>query len=592
MRNYGVPLEFIQELKSRVDIVSIISRSTQLTKKGRYYWACCPFHFEKTPSFAVSQDEQYYHCYGCGESGDVISFYAKYENLSFMEAVKMLAQEANMQMPALTDNTQEVQHLRDKEKALRALNLATEYYKKMFFGPSGEIAREYAKSRLFDKDIIDTFAIGYSPDYNGLVLFLDQNGIDRQTMINAGLCGIDEERKSIFDNFGSRLIFPIRNAFGDTVGFTARTLKTDPSFAKYKNSPQTIVFDKSRTIYNIDTIKNLRKTQKLDYIYVCEGTIDVIAMYRAGVKNCVACMGTAITSFHAKELKRYTDKIMLCLDGDSAGQHATFRAIDIFAEAGLEVRIVKLKENLDPDEYLKKYGKEELISALSQTYDAIEYKILSIQDKYDMSNSFHKNKFVQECLEVLSKLPSESEKEIYLKTVAKLSSVPIDILRRDIYNMSTAVQSQPQAEDKVEIPYRVEGNQKAVQFVLASIVHKKDYAEGAIGSNLTFKNSNYQNLYDFVKKCILEGKTYTISALYDYFDTDENKDIGEIIGYNFDIIENQATYFKECLSKIMSVSLLERQEILKKQFNEERDPARRKEILVELGRISKELKNG
>ena len=209
-----------------------------------------------------------------------------------------------------------------------------------------------------------------------------------------------------------------------------------------------------------------------------------------------------------------------------------------------------------------------------------------------MSNSFHKNKFVQESLEILSKLSSESQKEIYLKIVANTSQVPIDILRRDLYNLASMPADKEQKQEEDQIPFRVEGNQKAVQFVLASVVQKMEYASKAFDYNLTFKNSNYQNLYDFVKKCRQEGKTYTISSLYDYFDTDENKDIGEIIGYNLDIVDNKGTYFNECLNKILSLDLLERQETLKKQFNEERDPARRKEILMELGRISKELKNG
>ena len=591
MRNYGFPPEFLEELKSRLNIVSVVSHSVSLQRKGKTFWACCPFHFEKTPSFAVNEEEQIYHCFGCGEGGNVFSFVMKYENVPFVEAVKMLAKEAGMEIPQMQNNDEELARLRLKEKVLKALNEGSEFYKKCLFSSKGEEARSYAKGRGFDKETVDTFAIGYSPDFVSLVSYLKGKGFSDEVLIASGLCFRDDKGR-VLDMFGQRLIFPIRNAFGDTIGFTARSMQQNPTFAKYKNSAQNIVFDKSRVIYNIDSIKKLRKTEKIDCIYICEGTIDVIAMHRAGIKNAVACMGTAITPFHARELKRYTDKVNLCLDGDSAGQHATFKAIDVLSDADIEVRVVKLKENLDPDEYLKKYGKEELVLATGNTLDAIEYKILSIKEKYNISNRFEQSKFVEECLPIIATLSSETQKEIYLRFLSKESNLPLDILWRDLYNIAGKKQSQKEEKTATELPSRREASGKANQFVLASIVYKKEYATKAFDMDLKFKNGIYQQLFDFLKQNYIEGKSVTVSTLYDLFDCDKTPELKEILGYNFENVSNPSQYFDECLTKMLSFDLISRQNALKKEFNETRDANKRKEILLELSKISKELKNG
>ena len=597
MRNYGFPSEFLEELRSRLNIVSVISRSVSLQRKGKTFWSCCPFHYEKTPSFAVNEEEQIFHCFGCGEGGNVFNFVMKYENVSFTEAVKILAKEAGMEVPKMQNNDEELAKLRLKEKALKALNEGTEFYKKCLFSEKGAEARNYAKSRGFDNDVIEDFAIGYSPDFVSLARYLKDKGFSDEVLLASGLCFRDDRGK-LLDMFGQRLIFPIRNSFGDTIAFTARSMQANPTFAKYKNSAQNIVFDKSRVIYNIDSIKKLRKTERIDCIYICEGTIDVIAMHRAGIKNTVACMGTAITPYHARELKRYTDKVNLCLDGDSAGQHATFKAIDILSDANIEVRVVKLKENLDPDEYLKKYGKEELVLATGNTLDAIEYKILSIKGKYNISNSFEQNKCVQECLPILANLSSETEKEIYLRFLSKEVSLPLDILWRDLYNIAGKKQQKEERREEViqepngNLDFRREASGKANQFVLASLVYKKDYAIRAFDMDLKFKNGIYQQLFDFLKKNYIEGKSITVSTLYDLFDCEGNPDLKEIVGYNFETVSSPNLYFDECIGKMLSFDLIARQNALKKEFNETRDANKRKEILLELGKISKELKNG
>ncbi len=595
MANFGFPIEFIEEIKRRNDIISVISKSLTLEKKGKNFWACCPFHFEKTPSFSVNESEQYYHCFGCGESGDVIKFTEKYENVSFYEAVKLLALNAGMTLPEISTNSNDLAMLKEKEKVLQALNIAKDYY--ILQLPHSEIAKNYITKRNLSPDVVSYFGIGYSPDWQGLISHLESRGVSVDTMKKAGLVEQNEQGR-FYDVFAHRLMFPILNAFGDCIGFTARTLDQDSKFAKYRNSTQTIVFDKSKTIYNIHTVKNLKKSQNLDYIIICEGTIDVIAMFKAGFGNTVACLGTALTPHHATELRRYAGKIILCLDGDNAGQNATYKAIDVLCDAGLQVRALKLKDNLDPDEYLKTYGAESLKTALTEAKDAIEYKLDALSIKHNLKDNYEKNLYVTDALNVIKSLQSSAEQEIYLKIVSTKTDIPIDILRRDL-NKYTATQTpspEPFSEkpaDEPSLVSRPPGDLKAFRFVLSALVHKQEYAQKILAENLIFQNPNYQKLFDFVQNCYKTGKNYTISSLFDYFDVDNNPDIAQIINFNFSSFgDNQKVYFDECLAKITLSKLKIEQEKLLNEFKQERDGNKRREIADKLTQIAKEIKNG
>lgn len=594
MQNIGYPTGFIEELKQKNNIVSVISKHLTLNKKGKTYWACCPFHYEKTPSFALNEAEQYYHCFGCGESGDVIKFIEKYENVTFVEAVKILADGCGMKLPELAQTSKDLENLKLKAECLKATNFAMQFYKESLNlnTTNAQNARQYLQNRQLGSEIIGQFNIGFSPDWNSLVNFLQKNGIDKKIMKLAGLIDYNEQN-SAYDFFGNRLIFPILNTYGEPIGFTARTLETNPSFAKYKNSSQSLIFDKSRIVYNLNSVRELKKQQQIHNIIICEGTIDVIAMYKAGFKNTVACMGTAFTTYHARELRKFSDKILLCLDGDNAGQNAMYKAIDVLLDNGLEVKVVKLRDNLDPDEFLKKYGAEELKKCLDLAIDAIEYKLITLGKRYNLQDNFQKNKYVLEALNVINDLVSNTEKEIYLKIVSKLVNISVDILRRDLaQKMQNSVPIQetvtPEEQNLVS---RQGGHLKALKFVLASIVHKRDYAKNLTTQNLKFRNSNYQNLFNYVKNCYQTNKPYTVSTLFDVFDVEENPDIKEIIDYNFEAFQAPETYFNQCLTTLNSINLKQKQEELTERFKTEKDLDKRREIARELSEIAKELKS-
>src|SRR5574344_246888 len=324
--NNKLPSDWLSELKSKNDIVTTISSYIPVIRKGRQYWARCPFHHEKTPSFAINSDGQYYHCFGCGESGDVITFVEKMESISTGEAIRKLAEKVGLEMPMLEDGEKIAQKKKEKEEVLKALNLAKEHYIKNLYEYSAKIAQEYVKKRKFKKSDLDKFQIGYSNE-NNVINYLESKGISKETMLNAGI--IAEANGRYYDHIYNRLAFPIINTYGDCVGFSGRILENNPEKAKYKNTSQTIVFDKSSLIYGIHLLKEAKKNGQLNEIILVEGQIDVITMHSYGFGTAVASLGTAFTEKHAEQLKRICENLVLLFDGDGAGQKATLRAIEL-----------------------------------------------------------------------------------------------------------------------------------------------------------------------------------------------------------------------------------------------------------------------
>ncbi|MDR0850513.1 MAG: DNA primase [Christensenellaceae bacterium] len=583
----GYPAAFMEQLKSKNDVVSVISKYVSLDKKGKTYWACCPFHYEKAPSFAVNETEQYYHCFGCGESGDVIKFVQKMDSLSFVEAVEKLAHNVGLEVPSFKGDNSQIKLAKDKEKLYHACNLAMEHYKNNLKLPTAHLAQEYIKNRGISPDTCEKFSLGFSNGWTSIIDFMKQKGIDMDTMKNAGLIEIKEGSKA-YDVMANRLMFPIINAYGDCIGFTARVLEKDSQYAKYRNSAQTLIFDKSRAIYNIYNIKKIKKERNIDEVMICEGTTDVIAMVKNGFENTVACLGTATTQYHAKEIKRFVPRVILCLDGDEAGQKATFRAIDIFMEEGLEVKAVMLPENLDPDEFIKKYGCEEMAKLINKACDGIEYKIRRIAVLNNISDNLGKTKFLKEAKPIIDGIEGAGAKEIYIKLLSSLTGIATDVLRRDFDRVGVEVK--PETSEAAE-SFREQGDQKAVKYVLASFLHKKDYANLDREYKINFSNPVFQKLYDYILDCIKDNKSYTISSIFDLFDVDENDDIKSLIDYNFEEVANPELYFKQSLNKMYRNSLQEHIDSLTIKFKQEKDIEERRKIAAELSLITKELKN-
>ena len=411
----GFSQDWLDKLKSSNDIVTTASKYINLTKKGKTWWACCPFHFEKTASFAINEYEQYYHCFGCGASGDVIKFVEKFEALDFYDACKKLAEYAGMELPEYQLDENLLKTKKKREKIHQVLIDTAKFYYSNLKGDNARPALEYLAKRKLDTATIKEFGIGYSTGWNELVIHLKGLGYTEEEMLDAGVVEKKDGGK-LYDCFGKRLCFPIFNIYGNVVGFSARVLeKTD--FAKYKNTAQTLVFDKSTCIYGISQLKKLKNEEKINEIVIVEGQMDVISLFKSGIKNAVACMGTALTINHAKDLKRFADKVILCFDGDSAGKKATLRSIDILVNAGLNVFVVTIPNGHDPDEFVNLFGKAEWDKLMESSLYWVEFLIKDLAKSYNLDKVDEKNKFINDALGVIKKLETQSEQELYLKMV-------------------------------------------------------------------------------------------------------------------------------------------------------------------------------
>lgn len=562
-----------------------------MQKKGKTWWGCCPFHFEKTPSFAINEYEQYYHCFGCGASGDVIKFVEKIENCDFYDACVILAKNANMEIPEFTNDENVVMNKKKKERALKVLNDTARYYFKNLNLPQAKPALAYIEKRKLDIQTVKTFGIGYSLGWDELITYLKGLGYSIQEMIDAGVIEKRANSSGYYDPQCKRLVFPIINSFGDVVGFSARLLE-NADFAKYKNTAQTIVFDKSKCVYNINNIKKLKQNNELNEVIIVEGQMDVISLYKNGVRNAVACLGTALTPQHAKEIKKFSDKVVVCFDGDGAGKKATLRSLEILVKNGLSVYVASLPAGVDPDEFVLKYGKKEYENLVQNAKFWIEYLIYYYSDLYNINKVEEKTKFIKESLNVVKQLQTQSEQEIYLKIISNLANVSISVLKNDIDTLVNAQEDEDVNSIK-EQEYEIKKDNayvKAVVFVLASLLHKKEYAyfDDEIAENIF--NPDYVQLYNYMSEQNKNNKRVLVSSVFDLFEDENNIDIYNVINYNFIESEENESYYKDCIKILMNAGLAKKQKDLMQQINATSDLDERRELRKKLQEITIKIK--
>lgn len=556
-------LEWKEELKSRNDIVSTISHYITLKKKGKNYWGVCPFHYEKTPSFSVDGVQQYYKCFGCGEAGDVIQFVQKYENIGFLEAVEILAKNAGMEMPKIEKSPDYEKKKQEKEKILQALRESARFYHQVLNSPKGKVCRDYLEKRGVSHQSITNFGMGYSPDFNSLITHLQSKGFDLDILKKAGLVDVSEKGHP-FDAYAQRLIFPLINTFGDVIGFSGRILVAS-DFAKYKNTAQTVVFDKSKVVFAINLVSKLRKELHSDVprIVLVEGQLDVVSMHQAGFNNTVACLGTAITPMHAKELKKLTDNIVILLDGDSAGQKATLRSIDILKPSGLSIKIATLPEGMDPDEFLKSHSKEDMQELLDNATEAMDFQLKTLAKKFDLKSNEQKSRFIKEALALIKTLETDAEKNIYLEFVRKLTNVPVDILRQDLLNIKVV---QPEVKDEITAKnifseQEQDAFMKADKFLLASLLYRKPWANLGDCLNVSFLNPDATTLFDYV-----HTPNFVVGGIFDRIDVQASPFLQSVVNCVFND-ETGEQVWQDCLAKNKERGLLIEKDVLEKSFS-------------------------
>lgn len=418
--------DIIEEIKSRCDIVDVISDYMQLKSSGSNYTGLCPFHSEKTGSFMVSKSKQIYKCFGCNAGGDVISFVMRYENVDFMDAVKILARRCGITLER-NISEEEKKKIQEINKFREIHTEAARFYFANLLGTKNP-GYEYLKKRGLSDKIIKKFGLGYSLNsWNSLMNYLLAKGYDKTDLVKCGLVTHKTETNKYFDRFRNRVMFPIFNYNGKVIGFGGRVL--DDSLPKYLNSPETLVFNKRLNLYGLNISK---KSIKDDTLILVEGYMDLISLYQNNIENVVATLGTALTIEQARLIRKFAKNVIISYDSDQAGQNATLRAIDILLQADIKVKILNLKDCKDPDDFIKKYGFEGYKKVMEDSDYYIKYKIDILKKKYNLNNDSQKMSFVEEATFMLKKLKSPIEKDLYAKYLSDLTNISIESIRASV----------------------------------------------------------------------------------------------------------------------------------------------------------------
>lgn len=442
--------EIIEEVRSKNDIVDVISSYVKLQKKGSSYFGLCPFHNEKSPSFSVSREKQMYYCFGCGAGGNVFTFLMEYENYSFQEALKYLADRAGVELPE-AEYSKEARERADQKAILLEINkVAAQYFYVQLKSPQGAHALSYLKDRGLSDEMIHSFGLGYSNKYsNDLYQYLKSKGYRDELIVKAGLVTVDE-RYGVSDKFWNRVMFPIMDSNSRVIGFGGRVM--GDAKPKYLNSPETMIFDKSRNLYGLNRARSSRKP----YFLLCEGYMDVISLHQAGFSNAVASLGTALTPGHASLIKRYVKEVYLTYDSDEAGTKAALRAMPILKDVGITARIIRMEPYKDPDEFIKHLGAEAFEERIHKAQNGFMFGLEVLERDYDLTTPEGKTDFMKEAAKRLAQFDEEIERSNYIEAVAKTYHVGFEELRKLVLKMAV----QTGLAKPVERPKRLDGKSK------------------------------------------------------------------------------------------------------------------------------------
>jgi DNA primase len=442
--------EIIEEVRSRNDIVDVISTYVKLQKKGSSYFGLCPFHNEKSPSFSVSRQKQMYYCFGCGAGGNVFTFLMEYENYTFVEALKYLADRAGVELPE-EEYSREAKERADTRAILLEINkAAAQYYYIQLKSSRGAVGLEYFKKRKLSDETIKAFGLGYSNKYSDdLYRYLKSKGYKDDMIAKAGLISIDE-KNGVYDKFWNRVMFPIMDVNSRVIGFGGRVM--GDAKPKYLNSPETMIFDKSRNLYGLNRARRTKKP----YFLLCEGYMDVISLHQAGFTNAVASLGTALTPGHATLIHRYVQEVYLTYDSDGAGTRAALRAMPILRDAGITAKIIRMEPYKDPDEFIKNLGAEAFEERIASARNVFMYSLEVLEKDYDMNSPEGKTEFMKETARRLTQFEEEIERNNYIEAVAKAYHVGFEELRKLVGKMAV----QTGLAKPAERPREIQNNRK------------------------------------------------------------------------------------------------------------------------------------
>ena len=590
--------DIIEEVRPKNDIVDVVSQYVRLTRRGSTYFGLCPFHNEKTPSFSVTPGKQMYYCFGCGAGGNVYNFIMEYENYTFGEALKHLADRAGVELPKI-EYSREVREKAEQRAELLEINKqAAQYYYYQLRTEGGKIGYQYLSGRGLSEETMRKFGLGYSDKFGGgLYKFLKSKGYSDERLRESGLFNVDE-RHGMYDKFWISVIFPIMDVNIRVIGFGGRVMGDGKP--KYLNSPETKIFDKSRNLYGL----NIARTTRKKYLILCEGYMDVISMHQAGFTNAVASLGTALTSGHASLLKRYTQEVLLLYDSDEAGIRAALRGIPILRDAGVSSRVVNLKPYKDPDEFIKNMGAEAFEERLGQASDSFMFRVSIAESEFPMDEPQGQNRFFERCAELLLELKDELERNLYIEAIVKKYrgqyGVSVEDLRKRVNTL--ALKGTP-AENRTQ-PKTSGGQNKKKKESASDQAQKLMLTWLVTYPGIFDKVAQYLNADDFIvplykevaqmlfRQKEEEGQVNPAKLLNSFTDSEEQREVASLFNatIHLETQQEQDRAFADTLLRIKAESLAEK--------NRNLDPTdmvglqqilREKKELEELGRKRQEL---
>ena len=580
----GFTPEFMEELKYKCDIVEIISQYVPLQKKGGRYFGCCPFHNEKTPSMCVNNG--WYHCFGCGASGDVVKFVMEMESVSFYDAVKILADKVGMQLPEVRLDPKFAQKKEHSEVLKQLMRDVARYYRNNLIDEKkGEEARKYLASRGIDDETSKRYGLGLSLDGESMVGYMRRKGYMLKDLQE---CGLIANPDRPYDAFANRIIVPIMNGMGDVIAFGGRIYHGEKDVAKYKNSTNTTLFDKGRTLYGVNFIKRDKKLNGVAYkeLILVEGYMDVISLGAAGIKNAIAGMGTALTEGQAREISRLTENLYVCYDGDGAGKHASIKNVDILSQYIQNVKVVSLDDGKDPDETVRDEGYEGFMKHVSEALPVVEYKLKLCADANDLGSVNGRAKYVQSALKVLKGIDNKAEREVYMAVVSKLSKVSVSTLTAEIGTV------RPKREEPVKenVEEKQAKNLRASRFIVNRLLNNEVYTDLGKVKREWLANDTHKKIFDFVLS--EPEKQASISKMYDVLGYDD-EEVNCVLGINLHFSDKgrEADYYNDCLLALANESISQKLDEAKERFNTLSDSAEKKACLVEISALTKKLKS-
>lgn len=590
--------DIIEEVRQKNDIVDVVSQYVRLTRRGSTYFGLCPFHNEKTPSFSVTPGKQMYYCFGCGAGGNVYNFIMEYENYTFGEALKHLADRAGVELPKI-EYSREVREKAEQRAELLEINKqAAQYYYYQLRTEGGKIGYQYLSGRGLSEETMRKFGLGYSDKFGGgLYTFLKSKGYSDERLRESGLFNVDE-RHGMYDKFWNRVIFPIMDVNNRVIGFGGRVMGDGKP--KYLNSPETKIFDKSRNLYGL----NIARTTRKKYLILCEGYMDVISMHQAGFTNAVASLGTALTSGHASLLKRYTQEVLLLYDSDEAGIRAALRGIPILRDAGVNSRVVNLKPYKDPDEFIKNMGAEAFEERLGQASDSFMFRVSIAESEFPMDEPQGQNRFFERCAELLLELKDELERNLYIEAIVKKYRGQYGVSAEDLRKrVNTLALKGTPAENRTQ-PKTSGGQNKKKKESASDQAQKLMLTWLVTYPGIFDKVAQYLNAEDFIvplykevaqmlfRQREEEGQVNPAKLLNSFTDSEEQREVASLFNatIHLETQQEQDRAFADTLLRIKAESLAEK--------NRNLDPTdmaglqqilREKKELEELGRKRQEL---